>query len=231
MLTIQQIEEKAFDKAMRGYNADQVDDFLDEMVATVNEYNAQVEDLTAQLAAANAKLDEYKAQEGSVIKTLESARALMNDISASAEKRAEIIVKNAELDADQLIRNAKENVEKLREEEKELAYRVSSIKHRISNLLHAELDRFDAVDQDIFGARLQAPVQATADVASAQAQFESLTRMDMEPVKDDAAAEDAPKEDAAAKAEEAAAPAEEDNDMSKTRVINLEETLEENKEE
>ena len=36
---------------------------------------------------------------GAVLETLEAAKALMGDISTSAEKRAEILLKNAELDA------------------------------------------------------------------------------------------------------------------------------------
>ncbi len=185
MLTSQNIKEKVFDKAVRGYNSEQVDDFLDEMVATVDELTAQNSDLSSQLASATAKLEEYKAQESSVITTLESARALMNDISASAEKRADIIVKNAELDADQMIKNARESVDKLKEEEKELAQKVASLKHRFKNILQAELDRFDSMDQDVFGATLDLPQNVSAPSESPQAQFDRLTKVDMEPVDDE----------------------------------------------
>ena len=81
-----------------------------------------------------------KAQEGAVIRTLESAKGLMNEISASAEKRADIIMKNAQLSADQLLRSAQENVDRLKDEEKDLGYRVASIKNRFKNILQAELD-------------------------------------------------------------------------------------------
>ena len=185
MLTSQNIKEKVFDKAVRGYNSEQVDDFLDEMVAALDELTAQNSDLSSQLASATAKLEEYKAQESSVITTLESARALMNDISASAEKRADIIVKNAELDADQMIKNARESVDKLKEEEKELAQKVASLKHRFKNILQAELDRFDSMDQDVFGATLDLPQNVSAPSESPQAQFDRLTKVDMEPVDDE----------------------------------------------
>ena len=83
MLTAQDIKNKTFDKAVRGYNSDQVDDFLDEMMAGFEELTTLNADLSAKLESATSKLEEYKAQESSVITTLESARALMNDISAS----------------------------------------------------------------------------------------------------------------------------------------------------
>ena len=152
MITPQEIQEKVFDKAVRGYNADQVDVFLDELTTSLEELLAEKARLEETLAAANAKLDEYKAQEGAVIRTLESAKGLMNEISASAEKRAEIITKNAQLNADQIIRSAQESVDRLKDEEKDLGYRVASIKNRFRNILQAELDRFDNMSQDIFGA-------------------------------------------------------------------------------
>ena len=185
MLTAQDIKEKTFDKAVRGYNSDQVDDFLDEMMAAFEELTTKNNDLSQQLASATSKLEEYKAQESSVITTLESARALMNDISASAEKRADIIVKNAELDADQMIKNARESVEKLKDEEKSLAQRVGSLKHRLKNILQTELDRFDSIDQDLFGASLDIPLNESEAAESPQAQFDRLTKVDMEPVDDE----------------------------------------------
>ena len=50
----------------------------------------------------------------------------MGDISTSAEKRAEILLKNAELDAQLIQREAKESIERLNEElvstEKQVEY-------------------------------------------------------------------------------------------------------------
>mgnify|MGYP002624822725 CR=1 FL=1 len=151
MITPSDIQDKVFDKAMRGYNADQVDQFLDELTEDLQAILAENAQLQEQLEAAKTKLNEYKAQDGAVLKTLESAKALMNDISASAEKRADIITKNAELDADRMLRAARENVERLKEEEQNLAFRVNSIKNRFKNILQAELDRFDTLNQDILG--------------------------------------------------------------------------------
>ncbi len=151
MITPQEIQEKVFDKAVRGYNAEQVDQFLDDLTASVDELIAERDQYKADLEAAGAKLDEYKAQESAVIRTLESAKSLMNDISASAEKRAEIIMKNAQLDADQLVRAAQDSVSRLKDEEHELSQRVSSIRTRLRTILQTELDRFDDLDQDIFG--------------------------------------------------------------------------------
>ncbi|MBQ9891037.1 MAG: DivIVA domain-containing protein [Firmicutes bacterium] len=193
MITPQEIQEKEFDKAVRGYNAEQVDVFLDEITTDLEALLAEKAEMQAQLDKAMAKMEEYKSQEGAVIKTLESARALMKDISASAEKRADIIMKNAELDADQILRTARDSVEKLKDEEKELTFRVSSLKNRFRNILQTELDRFEKVDLDIFGTMLQdskATVVTPAQQQSAQAEFDSLTKVDLKPIFDKNTADD-----------------------------------------
>ena len=181
MITPQDIQDKVFDKAVRGYNADQVDIFLDELTKDLEALIAEKDGLAAQLSEAVIKLDEYKAQEGAVVRTLESAKALMNDISASAEKRADIITKNAELDADRMIRAARDNVERLKEEEQNLTFRVNSIKNRFKNILQAELDRFDTLNQDILGTL---GIVSDNSEEYAKSEFDSITRVDLPSVDD-----------------------------------------------
>ena len=173
MITPQDIQDKLFDKAVRGYNADQVDEFLDALTLDLETLLGEKAELEEKLQAATAKLEEYKLQEGAVVKTLESAKALMNDISASAEKRAEIIMKNAEVDAERMLKEAREDVEKIREEERNLSHRVTSIKQRFKNILQAELDRFEDLNTDLFGVSADKEPTQT-DVQTAMAQFENL---------------------------------------------------------
>ena len=182
MITPQDIQDKVFDKSVRGYNADQVDQFLDDLTKDLQSIIEERDNLSVQLADAVVKLDEYKAQEGAVIRTLESAKALMNDISASAEKRADIITKNAELDADRMIRTARDTVERLKEEEQNLTIRVNSIKNRFKNILQAEMDRFDTLNQDVFGA-MGIDMDDSSE-EKAREEFESITRVDI-PATDD----------------------------------------------
>lgn len=152
MITPAEIQSIDFAKEMRGYNQQEVDKFLDDLTV---DYEAVINENTAlkkSLDELSARLEEYKAQEGAVIKTLETAKSLMNDISASAEKRADILLKNAQLDAELQTRQASENVKRLREEEEKLTRRVGSLQTRIRSILQAELDRFDDLTEDIFGA-------------------------------------------------------------------------------
>lgn len=151
MITPLEIQNKEFSRAVRGYNQEEVDLFLDQIMADYNSLLTENEQLKKQLEETKEKIDGYKDTEGAVLKTLEAAKSLMNDISASAEKRASILVKNAELDADLKQRQAKDNVERLREEEARLNARVTSMKVKFRSFLESELERFDSLTDDIFG--------------------------------------------------------------------------------
>jgi DivIVA domain-containing protein len=52
MLTAADVEQKTFSTALRGYDLDEVDDFLDEIVATIRQLNEQLDE--ARVAAAEA---------------------------------------------------------------------------------------------------------------------------------------------------------------------------------
>lgn len=142
MITPQDIQTKEFSRGVRGYKEDEVDIFLDELT---NDYEAIINEniqLKAQLEELSAKVADYRNQEGAVVKTLEAAKGLMSDIAASAEKRADLLVKNAEIEAASIVRDAQTRLKALAEEETALTNRVQSYKLRFKSLLEAELKQF-----------------------------------------------------------------------------------------
>ena len=151
MITPSDIQAVEFGKEMRGYSQQEVDKFLDDLTVDYEAVLSENASLKKTIEDMTARLEEYKTQEGAVIKTLETAKSLMNDISASAEKRADILLKNAQLDAELQTRQASESVKRLKEEEEKLTRRVAQLKNRFRGILQAELDRFDDLTEDIFG--------------------------------------------------------------------------------
>ena len=151
MLTALDIQNKEFTRGMRGYKEEEVDEFLDQIIVDFQTLVARNEELTQQLEEAQTKFKEVKSTEGSVISTLESAKALMNEISESAERRAQVLIKNAEMDAELKLRQTNSEVEKLRSEEAALRIRVESFKNQYRNLLEKELEVVKNVNSAVFG--------------------------------------------------------------------------------
>lgn len=150
MITPKQVEDKKFSKVMRGFSPEEVDEFLDEIILTmesmINENNA----LKIQVSNLQDDLASYKRSETSMLNTLESAKKLMTDISESAEKRAEIIVHNARLEADVIQKDARDSVIKLTEEGERLRNMVDGFKEKYRRLLENELTQLDGSSEDLF---------------------------------------------------------------------------------
>jgi len=142
MITPQDIQTKEFGHGVRGYKEDEVDIFLDELTADYDALIKENTQLKAQLSETSAKLKEYREQEGAVVRTLEAAKGLMADISSSAEKRADILIKNAEIDAAAIVREAQDKLRGLKEEEAQITQRIQSYKSRFKSMLEAELKQF-----------------------------------------------------------------------------------------
>ena len=169
MITPLEIENKQFAKAMRGYNADEVDQFLDEITLDLQKLLAENERLKAKVESLESDLNQYKKSETSELNTLESAKKLMRDISESAEKRAEIIIKNAQLDADVMQRDAKESISKLTEEGAKLKDKITRFRGRYKQILEDELNELDGsseelladLERDFLPASMDEPVKKT----------------------------------------------------------------------
>ncbi len=136
---------------MRGYKEEEVDAFLDEIIVDYQNLLAENDALKAQLAEAKGKVTEYKSTEGAVITTLESAKALMNDIAQSAEKRASLLIQNAEIEAAVRVRDANEKLVQLKSEGERLELRLNSIKSRLKDMLESELEKINAIEFNSLG--------------------------------------------------------------------------------
>ncbi|QHI73210.1 DivIVA domain-containing protein [Aminipila terrae] len=150
MITPLDIQNKEFSKGVRGYKEEEVDSFLDILTIDLEKIIGENAALKEEVKHLGEELEKYRGSETAVVETLEAAKALMRDIAVSSEKRAEILLKNAELDAQLITREAKESVERLTEESANLRNRFVTFKSKYKNLLESELERFDALSNEIF---------------------------------------------------------------------------------
>ena len=150
MITPNDIQDKEFQNVMRGYSRKEVDEFLDEITMDYQKLRDENNSLKKTIEEQKAQIQEAKRNENSVMNTLEQAKRLMSDISESAEKRAEVIIKNARLDAQTIMRNAKESVASYTEDAAQLQRKITSFKARYKSFLQDELDKVDNNVADLF---------------------------------------------------------------------------------
>lgn len=153
MITPKEIEEKEFNKVFRGYDVDEVDEFLDLIILDMQGISSEIARLQNENDELRAENEEHKKSERRVMTTLESAKKLMKDISESAEKRADIIIRNAKMDAETILNEARNTagVAPVTSGE-ELRDRVAYFRSRYRQLLMDELENMDSKGGDLLTA-------------------------------------------------------------------------------
>ena len=150
MITPSDIEIKEFRRVKKGFDPDEVDEFLDLIIVDMEKLIKENRRLKDELAKVSSQVDKHVNSESTVYETLAAAKQLMNDIAASAERRAEILLKNAELQADMITREAKENISRYTDEGNRLMSRVDLLRERYRSMLKDELDRVNEDNNDFF---------------------------------------------------------------------------------
>ena len=140
MLTPQDIDSKIFKQTMRGYAVDEVETFLQEVsedYARLYRENLAAKERIEMLSDA---VRQYKAMEETLQNALSVAKRSGDDVKQNAYDRAEVIVRDAQIRAEEMIENANGEVEKIRYQYEQMKHSVEVFRAKVVSLLHAQLD-------------------------------------------------------------------------------------------
>ncbi len=101
------IQQMVFRTKLRGYDREEVNRFLEELAQTVESLNRDNALLRERLVMTEQQVFELKRTETTLSNTLVAAQSLADDVKRSANRDAELIVKEAELKAGEVIRQAR----------------------------------------------------------------------------------------------------------------------------
>lgn len=159
-LTPSDVEQKTFSTALRGYDLDEVDDFLDEVVSTLRDLHEQVADAKAAQPSTEAPVVPVAAaaaepppvdSESAVGRVLITAQTTADTIVAEAKDEANTIVEDAKAEAESwsTARDAKKA--EADAEMSELSNHVAGVRTQLAILATAVADRLDEMDIAISG--------------------------------------------------------------------------------
>ena len=143
------IDKKEFSRDKKGYNSREVDEFLDIIVADYEKILNDNRQMAHKIKSLEAQLAEAQKDDGAMVETLETAKKLMADISASAERRAELMMRDAELEAENMLSDAKMNIKKITEEHSMLSNKVRRLRSNFRRMLENELAKLDEDEFDV----------------------------------------------------------------------------------
>ena len=149
MITPMDIRNKEFKKAFKGYKEDEVDEFLDKVIADYERIYRENGELKDRISIDNERIESYNSMEKSLQNILMIAQTTAEDIVANSRKKAEIIIKEAEEQSRRIIEDANSSIIKINRDYEELKKEVQVFKTRFKTLLQSELEALNATLKDI----------------------------------------------------------------------------------
>lgn len=147
-LTPLDIHKKEFRKAFRGYEEEEVDEFLDQVVKEYEKLYKENIDLKEALAAKDSNIGQYRDLEETLKKTLVIAQQTADDLKAGAAREAEVIVREAQLKGEQIVKDAEDKVRTVLQEYENARKQSQEFKVRFRALLRSQLELVGAGEEE-----------------------------------------------------------------------------------
>ncbi|WP_055107486.1 DivIVA domain-containing protein [Paenibacillus ihumii] len=139
-LTPLDIHNKEFSRRIRGYDEDEVNEFLDQVIKDYEIVIRENKELQSQLLAVQERLDHFANIEETLSKTIIVAQEAADEVKNNAKKEAQLIVKEAEKNADRIVNESLAKSRKIAMEVEELKKQASIYRARFRTLVEAQLD-------------------------------------------------------------------------------------------
>lgn len=149
MLTPMDIRNTEFKKGFRGYNEEEVDMFMDKIVADYEKQYRENIELKEKLNTINDRLESYSEMEKTLQSTLIVAQRTSEDIVTNARKEAELIIREAEEKRKSIMNQANTDVIDVNNQIEELRKQLQIFKTRYRTFLEAELESIASFFKEI----------------------------------------------------------------------------------
>ena len=141
-LTPLDIHNKEFSRGFRGYDEDEVNDFLNTIIKDYELVLKESADLKHQIATMQERLDHFSNIEETLSKTIIVAQEAADEVRSNAKKESQLILKEAEKNADRILGEALSKSRKIALEMEELRKQASIYRTRFRTLLEAQIEMF-----------------------------------------------------------------------------------------
>ncbi|OUO93781.1 DivIVA domain-containing protein [Cloacibacillus sp. An23] len=166
LLTSLDVVNQSFKKSLRGYDAAEVDEFLDHVAETLQFYNQRTKELERDLASKQESLAEYDRMKDVLHEALLMAQKSADDRVKSAREQANKIIADAREQADAMCRDAAAEAERLRAGVEQ----IRNIRDMYAQEFRGVLAKFDNQLNQAMNSQLGGAVDSVLEVRENQAE-------------------------------------------------------------
>ena len=147
-LTPLDIHNKEFNKGFRGYDEDEVNEFLDQVIKDYEIVLREKKELEERLHEMQERLGHFANIEETLNKSIIIAQEAGEEVKRSAQKEAKLIIKEAEKNADRIVNESLSKARKVALEIEDLKKQSKIFRTRFKMLIEAQLDMLNTDDWD-----------------------------------------------------------------------------------
>ena len=148
MLTPLDIENKKFTKTIKGYNVDEVDDFLDELTRDYEILYKKSKESDKQIEDLEEKLEHYVQIESTLQNTLIMAQSAAKEVKDAAQKQADQMISEALAKSKEATFDIEQEKINKQKELDALERQMSVYKTKMESLLVSQLDLLKEMNKD-----------------------------------------------------------------------------------
>ncbi len=148
MLTPLDIQNREFKRSFRGYNEDEIDGFLDQIVKDYEQLYRENVELKETIERISSKLENYQHMENTLHSTLVIAQETAEEVKLNAKKESQLVMKEAEVQAQRMVDEATNKVRRMTGEYEEINKQLQIYRTRMKTLLQAQLEMIAQAAED-----------------------------------------------------------------------------------
>lgn len=142
------ITNKEFRKMLRGYDPEEVDEFLDQIVEDYEELFKENSLLKEKINAMNEKIEHYSKIESTIQNTLLLAQNAAEQAKVSSQKEADMVIKHANDSAKRILDKAHTDVVSITQEYDRLKQEFVKFRAKFRNFITVQMDTFEDLEKD-----------------------------------------------------------------------------------
>ncbi|OGX60709.1 MAG: septum formation initiator [Paenibacillus sp. RIFOXYA1_FULL_44_5] len=139
-LTPLDIHNKEFSRRIRGYDEDEVNEFLDQVIKDYEALIRENKEIKNEIETVKERLAHFSSIEETLSKTIVVAQEAADEVRSNSKKESQLILKEAEKNADRIINEALAKARKIAIDTEELKKQALVYRTRFRALLEAQLE-------------------------------------------------------------------------------------------
>ena len=150
-LTPLDIKKQEFKKSMRGYDAIEVDAFLEMVADEFESRNQEKNNLSDEVLKLKTHLQDYQEVEKTLKETLMHAQESITESRETSKREANMTVREAEMHAEKILENTKLKLASMKNELVLIKAQKESFARRLRHLLESQMELIGVLELDDLG--------------------------------------------------------------------------------